>query len=104
MNEDFIDVYGGYAMKLIRLQTDLIQTLDRHRRGNRQTVEVHHVHIYPGGQGVVGIANSPQGEGKDQEFVNEPMHRRRNEAPVSLRHAPRCGARTRAGNIASRLR
>ena len=65
MNEDFIDVYGGYAMKLIRLQTDLIQTLDRHRRGNRQTVEVHHVHIYPGGQGVVGIVNPPQGEGKD---------------------------------------
>ena len=65
MNEDFIDVYGGYAMKLIRLQTDLIQTLDRHRRGNRQTVEVHHVHIYPGGQGLVGIVNPPQGEGKD---------------------------------------
>lgn len=50
MSEEFIDVYGGYAIKLLRLQADLLQALDRHRRGNRQTVEVHHVHLYPGSQ------------------------------------------------------
>jgi hypothetical protein len=33
MTEDYIRVYGGYAIKLLRLQTDLIQALDRHRRG-----------------------------------------------------------------------
>lgn len=65
MTEDFIDVYGGYAIKLLRLQTDLIQALDRHRRGNRQTVEVHHVHVYPGSQGVIGIVNSAPTEGSD---------------------------------------
>jgi hypothetical protein len=48
MTEDFIRVYGGYAIKLLRLQTALIQALDRHRRGNSQTVEVQHVHLYPG--------------------------------------------------------
>jgi len=64
MTEDFIDVYGGYALKLLRLQTELIQTLDRHRRGNRQTVEVRHVHIYPGAQGVVGIVNRAPSEGE----------------------------------------
>jgi hypothetical protein len=64
MTEDYIDVYGNYALKLLRLQADLIQTLDRHRRGNRQTVEVRHVHIYPGAQGVVGIVNGPQVEGE----------------------------------------
>jgi hypothetical protein len=42
----------------------LIQTLDRHRRGNRQTVEVRHVHIYPEGQGVVGIVNRAPAEGR----------------------------------------
>ena len=66
MNEDFIDVYGSYALKLMRLQLELIQTLDRHRRGNRQTVEVRHVHIYPGAQGVVGIVNPP-GDGERGE-------------------------------------
>jgi hypothetical protein len=62
MNEDFIDVYGGYGTRLLKPQAELIQTLDRHRRGNRQTVEVHHVHVHPGGQGVVGIVNRLPGE------------------------------------------
>jgi hypothetical protein len=66
MTEEFIRVYGGYAIKLLRLQTDLIQALDRHRRGNSQTVEVQHVHLYPGSQGVVGIVNQPRAEGEGQ--------------------------------------
>jgi hypothetical protein len=44
-------VYGGYAIRLLRLQLELIQTLDRHRRGNKQTVEVRHVHIHSGARG-----------------------------------------------------
>jgi hypothetical protein len=67
MDEVFIDVYGSYAIKLLRLQGDLIQAFDRHRRGNRQTVEVRHVHMYPGAQGVVGIVNQTTGEGGDQK-------------------------------------
>src|ERR1700732_877501 len=59
MTEDFIDVYGNYAIKLLRLQNDMIQTFDRYRRGNKQTVEGRHVHIHSGGQGVVGIINPP---------------------------------------------
>ena len=59
MTEDYIDVYGGYAIKLLRLQNDMIQTFERYRRGNKQTVEVRHVHIHSGGQGVVGIINPP---------------------------------------------
>ena len=63
MTNDFIDVYGGYADKLLRLQADLIRTFDRHRRGNRQTVEVRHVHLHPGSQGVIGIVNQERKEG-----------------------------------------
>src|ERR1700719_2478593 len=59
MTEEFINVYGNYAIKLLRLQNDLIQTFDRYQRGNKQTVEVRHVHIHSGGQGVVGIINPP---------------------------------------------
>ena len=50
MTEDYIDVYGAYAIKLLKLQNDLIQTLDRHRRGNTQTVEIRHIHVHAGGQ------------------------------------------------------
>jgi hypothetical protein len=41
MDEVFIDVYGGFAIKLLRLQGDLLQVFDRHRRGNRQTPRPH---------------------------------------------------------------
>jgi hypothetical protein len=67
LDETFIGVYGGYATRLLRLQLDLIRALDRHRRGNQQTVEVRHVHIHSGAQGVVGIINS----GKDDSRVGE---------------------------------
>jgi hypothetical protein len=68
MTQDYIDTYGNYAIKLLRLQNEMIQTFDRYRRGNKQTVEVRHVHIHPGGQGVVGIINPPgDREGGGQE-------------------------------------
>ena len=60
LDEIYIDVYGGYATKLLRLQVEMIQVLDRHQRGNKQTVEVRHVHIHSGAQGVVGIVNAPE--------------------------------------------
>ena len=58
MSEEFIDVYGNYAIKLLRLQAEMIQAFDRYRRGNKQTVEVRHIHLHPGSQGVVGIINA----------------------------------------------
>jgi putative DNA primase/helicase len=33
MTEEYISVYGNYANKLLRLQLDLMQALDRHQRG-----------------------------------------------------------------------
>jgi hypothetical protein len=67
LDEIFIGVYGNYAIKLLRLQLDMIQALDRHRRGNKQTVEVRHVHIHSGAQGVVGIVNAARERGGDGE-------------------------------------
>jgi hypothetical protein len=63
MTEDYINTYGPYAAKLLRLQLDLIQALDRHRRGHKQTVEVRHLQIHSGAQGMVGIVNAGQREG-----------------------------------------
>jgi hypothetical protein len=67
MTEDFIEVYGGYAIRLLRLQADLIRAFDHHRHGSRQMVEVRHVHMYSRSQGVIGILNNGQdGGGGDQ--------------------------------------
>jgi hypothetical protein len=58
LGEENIAVYGGYANRLLKLQNELIETLNRSRRGNTQTVNVRHVHIHQGDQGVVGIVNA----------------------------------------------
>ena len=87
MDESFIDVYGSYAIKLLKLQTDLLQALDRHRRGHHQTVEVHHVHLYPGSQGVIGVVNPPQDGGEGPKMMDGPMHPQ--TEPVPLRNARR---------------
>ena len=67
MTDDYISTYGPYANKLLRLQLDLIQALDRHRRGHKQTVEVRHLQIQAGAQGVVGIVNAGERKGGDQK-------------------------------------
>ena len=53
-----IDVWGGNAIRLIKIEVELIQALDKHRRSNKQTVRVEHVHFHAAAQGVLGIVNS----------------------------------------------
>ena len=72
MSEDFIDVYGSFSIKLLKLQNELLQALDRNRRGRHQTVEVHHVHLYPGSQGVIGVVNPAQDGRKDHILPGAP--------------------------------
>src|ERR1700730_3489774 len=62
LGEENIAVYGGYANRLLKLQNELLQTLERRRRGNSQSITVKHFHIHPGAQGVVGIVNRGEGE------------------------------------------
>jgi hypothetical protein len=69
LGEENIAVYGTFAVKLIRLQNELIEAINRNRRGNSQSIVVKHVHIHPGAQGVVGIVNQDEGRerGGDQK-------------------------------------
>jgi hypothetical protein len=69
LSEENIAVYGGYANKLIKLQNDLLQALDRRRRGNSQSIVVKHVHIHPGAQGVVGIVNHDEGQKRGESPI-----------------------------------
>ena len=57
MTEDYIELYGNYADKLLKRQISLLQALDRNQRGHKQTVEVRHLHVHSGAQGLVGIVN-----------------------------------------------
>jgi hypothetical protein len=67
MTEEYISVYGNYANKLLKLQMGLMQAFDRHRGGHKQTMEVRHVHIHSGAQGVVGIVNPPNKDNATRE-------------------------------------
>ena len=64
LSEENIAVYGGYARRLLNLQGELLQTLDRRQRGSSQSIVVKHVHIHPGAQGVVGIVNHDEGQSR----------------------------------------
>jgi hypothetical protein len=55
---------NAYSTRLMRLQIDLIQALDKHRRGQKQTVQARDVHIHSGAHGVVGVINSGK-DGRD---------------------------------------
>jgi len=69
MMREYVDLYGNFAVKLLRLHGELLRAYDRHRRGNKQTMEIRHVHIYSGGQAAMGILNAPGAldKGSDQK-------------------------------------
>src|SRR6185437_12936835 len=49
------------ANKLSRTYTTLLEALNRHRGKGQQKVTVEHVHVYAGGQAVVGMVETPGG-------------------------------------------
>jgi hypothetical protein len=81
------DSAGNMAVKLLRTFTMQIEALAKLRRGGEQTVRVEHVHVYPGGQAVVGnvtATNVPGGGGgeKNAEQAHAPT------APGAVGFAP----------------
>jgi hypothetical protein len=58
------DSAGSMAVKLLRTYTTQIEALAKLKRGGEQTVRVEHVHVYPGGQAIVGaVSNHRRAEG-----------------------------------------
>src|SRR5262249_61454272 len=61
-NIETIPQQDSAALTLSRLQrafTTQLETLSNMRRGGRQKVVVEHVHVYPGGQAIVGNVTHP---------------------------------------------
>ena len=57
------DSAGSMAVKLLRTYTTQIEALAKLKRGGEQTVRVEHVHVYPGGQAIVGAVSNRRAEG-----------------------------------------
>lgn len=54
---EHLERYGTLATKLLRTYTTQIEALSKLRRGGAQKVTVEHVHVYEGGQAIVGNVN-----------------------------------------------
>ena len=60
-NSDTTVGYGSLATKLLRTYTTQVEALAKMRRGGEQKVTVEHVHVYPGGQAIVGNVSTAGG-------------------------------------------
>jgi hypothetical protein len=67
------------ANKLSRTSATLLEALDRHRGKGQQKVTVEHVHVYQGGQAVVGVV--PPGGGDQQRLDKQPHAKEIDYAP-----------------------
>jgi hypothetical protein len=60
---DQLHAFGALATKLLRTYTMQTEALGKLKRGGEQTVRVEHVHVYPGGQAIVGAVSTQRAEG-----------------------------------------
>jgi hypothetical protein len=58
-----LQAHGALATKLLRTFTAQTEALAKVKRGGEQTVRVEHVHVYQGGQAIVGVMSARKGEG-----------------------------------------
>jgi len=66
------EAFGNLSVKLLRTFTGQAEALAKLRRGGQQTVKV--VHVYPGGQAVVGDVHNhqlPRGEGASLQIEDQ---------------------------------
>jgi len=67
-NKSFAAMYydlQNQGIKLMRLFTQQLEALDKHRRKGNQTIIVEHVNVHDGGQAIVGTVN-PQMKGGEE--------------------------------------
>jgi hypothetical protein len=65
--------YSAIATKMMRTFIAQVEALNKLRKGGEQTVRVEHVHVYPGGQAIVGaVTQHSQGGGSTQENLGQP--------------------------------
>jgi hypothetical protein len=73
--------------KLSRTSATLVEALNRHRGKGQQKVTVEHVHVHSGGQAVVGVVESPGGQGEASSKEQPPAKQLTHEPQQALRSA-----------------
>jgi hypothetical protein len=69
---EHMQAHGALATKLLRTFTAQTEALAKIKRGGEQTVRVEHVHVYQGGQAIVGAVSNRKVEGGgDDEKGNQ---------------------------------
>ena len=69
-----MQAHGALATKLLRTFTAQTEALAKIKRGGEQTVRVEHVHVYSGGQAIVGAVSNRKMEGGGvDEKENQPF-------------------------------
>ena len=73
--------YGSLANKMLRTYTAQLEALAKIRRKGQQNVTVKHVHVYDGGQAIVGnVSHSRSGGGRDDKTQHRPQAPKEMEA------------------------
>jgi hypothetical protein len=66
-----IEVFVNRATKLLRIFTDLTEALSRYRGKFEQKMTVEHVHVYQGGQAIVGQVSQNNNQVNQRKDDNE---------------------------------
>jgi hypothetical protein len=91
------DSAGSLAVKLLQTFTAQVEALAKLKRGGEQVVRVEHVHVYPGGQAIVGTVTNQRGEGGVADGKWRQADGASDARALSFAPGPRCLARTRSG-------
>src|SRR6266436_5973001 len=82
LTQEFLSHMLGVRRNTVSVEAHAVQQAGLIRRGHKQTVEVRHVHIHSGAQGVVGIINS----GKDSSGGQDGSLALDNSSPSESQH------------------
>ena len=80
-----LDVLGNLTNKFLRTYTMQIEALARKRRKGEQNIKVKHVHVYAGGQAIVGNVSHRGGRGyrKNEQQAYERAQEKRTTRAIS---------------------
>jgi hypothetical protein len=81
---EHLAMYGNLAVKLQRTFTAQLEALARLRGNANQSVRVEHVHVYEGGQAIVGSVSPGGGRGEAEGALRQSHAQPRNDASPPL--------------------
>ena len=80
-----LEAHGSMATKLGNLQIRQLETLLKIKSAGRQVIEVQHIHVYPGGNAVVGTVNTGGGAPAIERLPHAPAARLGDAVGATLR-------------------